>query len=86
MPNPGKILEGMLFVKGILYKIFWGLHDELFYDREAKWIVNYLENIQGWKDVDEFFYPLVDRTEIDDQMKNIFKIANLEESGIFSPK
>lgn len=81
MPNPWKILQGMLFVKGLLYKLFGNLHDDLFYDQDAKWIVNYLENIQWWKDVHEFFYPLVDRAEIDAQMKNIFKIANLQEQG-----
>lgn len=46
MPNPGKIMESLLFVKGLLYKLFGGLHDDLLYDPEAKWIVNYLENIQ----------------------------------------
>jgi hypothetical protein len=86
MPNPGRILESMLFVKGILYKIFGNLHDDLLYDQDAKWIVNYLENIHGWKDVNEYFYPLVDRVEIDDQMKNIFKIANVQESGILGNK
>lgn len=84
--NPDEILKKFVSLNGLLKKIFWELHDNIVYDREAEFCKRMLREVYGFKDSDKIFPQMLAEARFHKTMETIFRFFKPEATWIIQTK
>lgn len=76
--HPEQKIEFLLTIRGILKKIFWDLHDFLFYDKEAEFCLLVLRETFWFKDSDKIMPRIVNEKRVMATLETVFRFAKVE--------
>lgn len=76
--NPDDILKSIVTFNGLFRKIFWDLHDDIVYDREAEFSRRTLREVYWFKDSDKIFPKILHVRRFHATLETIFRFFRLE--------
>lgn len=76
--HPEEQIKFLTSIQGILKKIFGGLHDFIFFDKESEFCMKVLKETYGFKDVDALFPRIVNEDKVMSLMEVIMRYAKME--------
>jgi len=71
--NPDDILKSIVSFNGLFRKIFWELHDDIVYDKEAEFCRRMLREVYQFKDVDDIFPKILAEKRFHTTLETVFR-------------
>lgn len=76
--NPDDILKGIVSFNGLFRKIFWELHDDIVYDKEAEFCRRMLRQVYEFKDTEEIFPKILAEKRFHTTLETVFRFLRTD--------